>query len=118
MKDALLNRPTVLVPLFPMLIEYSCIYYITTHYKFIHRAQLAAQACYDPEAAVRVFEKLGAIEKKMGGGRIPSFLRTHPVSTTRIERIKAVCIALRKREYVMCGFTVLANRLRVCSNSS
>lgn len=52
--------------------------------------QLAAQACFDPAAAVTVFEKLGEVERRMGGGRIPGFLRTHPVSSQRIERIKEV----------------------------
>lgn len=54
------------------------------------RLQLAAQACYDPEAAVSVFEKLGEAEKKMGGGYIPRFLRTHPLSSDRVEKIKQV----------------------------
>ena len=50
--------------------------------------QLAARACYDPSAAVEVFEKLGREEAKAGGGRTPGFLRTHPVSGDRVAAIR------------------------------
>lgn len=50
--------------------------------------QLAARACFDPSAAVDVFSKLGAEEAKHGGNAIPAVLRTHPVSSDRIKRIK------------------------------
>lgn len=49
--------------------------------------QLAARACYDPEAAVQVFSKLGKMEAKSVGAAVPKFLRTHPVSEDRIARI-------------------------------
>ena len=52
--------------------------------------QLAARACYDPSAAVEVFSKLGLEEEKHGGNSIPAVLRTHPVSTDRIKKIKAM----------------------------
>ena len=41
--------------------------------------QLAAKACFDPAAAALVFEKLGAAEKQQGV-KIPTLLRTHPIS--------------------------------------
>lgn len=50
--------------------------------------QLAARACYDPSAAVSVFEKLGRMEEKSGAGGVPKFLRTHPHSSDRIVAIK------------------------------
>lgn len=43
---------------------------------------LAARACFQPDAAVSTFTKLGAAEKKMGVN-IPRFLRTHPLSEAR-----------------------------------
>ncbi|KAK9808098.1 hypothetical protein WJX73_006218 [Symbiochloris irregularis] len=49
---------------------------------------LAAQACYNPSAFVPVMTKLGEAEAK-AGFKTPEFLRTHPVSTTRIRQIKA-----------------------------
>lgn len=52
--------------------------------------QLASRACYDPSAAVAVFQKLEAVEKAQGGDGVPNFLRTHPVSSERIRRIKEV----------------------------
>ena len=52
--------------------------------------QLAARACFDPAAAVSVFEKLGAEEARQGGAAaaVPAMLRTHPVTSDRIKRIK------------------------------
>ena len=50
--------------------------------------QLAARACYDPEAAVEVFSKLGRMEARTVGATVPKFLRTHPMSQDRIARIK------------------------------
>ncbi len=41
---------------------------------------LAARACFDPAAGKHVFTRLGELEKRMGADRMPSLLRTHPVS--------------------------------------
>ena len=41
---------------------------------------LAARACFDPAAGKHVFTRLGEIERRMGADRMPSLLRTHPVS--------------------------------------
>ncbi len=49
---------------------------------------LGAQACYNPEASVTVFQKFHKIEQDHGADRIPGFLRTHPISTARIEAIR------------------------------
>ena len=48
--------------------------------------QLAAKACFDPAAAAVVFEKLGAAEKQQGV-KIPTLLRTHPISEVCCTRI-------------------------------
>ncbi len=50
---------------------------------------LAADACYDPRAAKRVFAKMKEDEKMMGGGVIksstpPEFMSTHPSYDTRL----------------------------------
>ena len=42
---------------------------------------LAARACYDPQAAITVFTKLGKKEEEMLHGRqVPQFMLTHPLS--------------------------------------
>jgi metalloendopeptidase OMA1, mitochondrial len=51
--------------------------------------RLAALACYDPSAAATVFAKLGEAEARAGGPQVPTFLRTHPVSESRVQRVKA-----------------------------
>ncbi|MGH7163758.1 MAG: M48 family metallopeptidase [Planctomycetota bacterium] len=46
---------------------------------------LAARAGYDPEAAIRVWQNMA----KLGGGRPPEFLSTHPDPLRRIEDMRA-----------------------------
>ena len=41
---------------------------------------LAARACFDPSAAVTFFRRKEALEREMGDGGEPEYLRTHPVS--------------------------------------
>ena len=48
---------------------------------------LAARACYNPGAAVSVYQILGGEEAKQGGDHMPSMLRTHPMSSARIEAV-------------------------------
>lgn len=45
---------------------------------------LAAQAGYDPQEAVRVWERM----EQAGGGQPPEFLSTHPSHGTRIEQLQ------------------------------
>jgi len=45
---------------------------------------VAARAGYDPRAAIRVWEKMGAASK----GAPPQWMSTHPASTTRISEIR------------------------------
>lgn len=45
---------------------------------------LAANAGYDPRAAVGLWQRMGAL----GGARPPEFLSTHPSEETRIERLQ------------------------------
>lgn len=46
-----------------------------------------AKAGYDPRGMVTFFRKLGALEKKGGSGG-PEWLRTHPMTSRRIDRIE------------------------------
>ena len=58
--------------------------------------RLAARACYDPSAAATVFEKLGEAERRAGGGgNVPAFMRTHPLSDKRVKRVRAELPAAR-----------------------
>ena len=47
--------------------------------------ELAARAGYDPEAAIRVWQKMAKVS---GGGGGPEFLSTHPSNESRIEDLK------------------------------
>ena len=46
-------------------------------------------AGYDPNGMIRFFDKLKRLEKRQGGGE-PEWLRTHPLTTGRIERAQAI----------------------------
>jgi predicted Zn-dependent protease len=52
--------------------------------------QLAARAGYDPHAAVSLWEKMG----KLGGGRQPEFLSTHPSPENRAAKLKEMAAKL------------------------
>ncbi len=47
--------------------------------------ELAARAGFNPEAAVRVWQKMAA----EGGSSVPEFQSTHPSHTTRINTIRS-----------------------------
>ncbi|OCH92389.1 hypothetical protein OBBRIDRAFT_791378 [Obba rivulosa] len=46
--------------------------------------RLAARACYDPDAAPKVFRRLQQVEEKMGGPKL-DFFSTHPGTDKRIK---------------------------------
>jgi predicted Zn-dependent protease len=48
----------------------------------------AYMAGFDPRGMVRFFEKLQALEKRSGSS--PEFLRDHPLTTNRIERVNKI----------------------------
>lgn len=47
-----------------------------------------ARAGYDPEAAVGFWQRFSAHTSQAGGDSTPSFLRTHPVDSVRIQQIQ------------------------------
>ncbi|MEM7145396.1 MAG: M48 family metallopeptidase [Verrucomicrobiota bacterium] len=48
-----------------------------------------ARAGYDPRESVKLWERFAAYQQKKGGAKLPQFLSTHPVDSTRIEQLKA-----------------------------
>ncbi|GBF92474.1 M48 peptidase [Raphidocelis subcapitata] len=53
--------------------------------------QLLARACYSPDANVRMLQRLADLERPSKGALLPDspLLRTHPLSTERVERVRA-----------------------------
>ena len=49
---------------------------------------LMAQACFEPQAAVELWEGMERAERLRGGGAPPQFLSTHPSNHNRIARVK------------------------------
>ena len=47
-----------------------------------------ARAGYDPEAAVGFWQRFSDYTRTHGGGGTPTFLRTHPLDTVRIQQIQ------------------------------
>lgn len=54
--------------------------------------ELAARAGYDPEAAITLWQKMGALA---GGAKPPEFLSTHPSGESRIADLKALIPKVR-----------------------
>ncbi len=48
-----------------------------------------ARAGYDPEEAVRFWERFAEVNRQSGGSTTPWFLRTHPLDEKRIQQLKA-----------------------------
>ncbi|KAI0791292.1 peptidase family M48-domain-containing protein [Abortiporus biennis] len=49
--------------------------------------KITAKACYDPRAAIEMFDRLGKLEASMGRSKL-SFMYTHPTSEQRIQRLE------------------------------
>ncbi len=47
-----------------------------------------ARAGYDPEQAIKFWERFSEYKRKKGGARMPAFFSTHPVDEQRIENLK------------------------------
>lgn len=54
--------------------------------------RIMAKACYDPEASPKMLSKLDALESAPGPtihrARVPNLLRTHPITSERIQRVR------------------------------
>src|SRR3546814_5091684 len=60
-----------------------------------------ARSGYDPEAMAQMFERMQALERSNQGGakqRTPDYLRSHPVTTTRIAEAKTRAAKMENRD--------------------
>jgi len=63
---------------------------------------MMAQSCYDPQAAVGLWQRMEKAEKVA----IPQFMSTHPSNHNRIAKIESwLPQAMQKREESSCGIT-------------
>ena len=60
--------------------------------------RLAARACYDPAANVAMLQRLARAEAGGNGGNGFAILRTHPVTSERVEAVRAL-LPQALREY-------------------
>lgn len=60
---------------------------------------LAAGACYDPNAAIGLWERMGAL----GGQKPPEFMSTHPGSDTRIRQLQEWMPKAEQVRAALCG---------------
>ena len=66
---------------------------------------MMSESCYNPEAAMGVWQRMEVYEKSMGGAP-PQFLSTHPSSHSRLEKIRDwLPKAQQKLEEGDCGMT-------------
>lgn len=64
--------------------------------------QLMAKACFDPNEATRVWQRMEA----SGGSEVPQFASTHPSHKNRIQRIEK---EVRRRIYECVTLAVVTN---------
>jgi len=73
-----------------------------------------ARSGYDPEAMANMFERMQALERSNRGGekdRTPDYLRSHPVTTTRIAEAKERATRVEEQGGFSPTFTTSANPL-------
>jgi predicted Zn-dependent protease len=58
-----------------------------------------ARAGYDPEEAVKFWQRFSDFNNQQGGGGTPAFLRTHPLDDVRIKQLQQ-WMPQAKAEYV------------------
>jgi len=73
-----------------------------------------ARSGYDPEAMARMFERMQAASRTNQGGdreRVPDYLRTHPVTTTRISEARMRAEQLSRN--TITGITTTPDAIRI-----
>jgi len=73
-----------------------------------------ARSGYDPEAMARMFERMQAASRTNQGGdreRLPDYLRTHPVTTTRISEARSRAEQLQRN--IITGVTATPDAMRI-----
>jgi len=73
-----------------------------------------ARSGYDPEAMARMFERMQAASRTNQGGereRVPDYLRTHPVTTTRISEARMRAEQLQRN--TITGVTATPEAVRI-----
>jgi predicted Zn-dependent protease len=65
---------------------------------------MMASSCYNPAAALRLWQRMEMAERERGGGAPPEFLSTHPSNHNRIDKIREwMAEAEGKRDENNCG---------------
>lgn len=82
--------------------------------------QNLVNAGFDPHAMPRFFEKLQVASRFYGGGHIPEFLRTHPITGSRIAetRARAEAYPVQAKPRDSMQFHLMREKLRVMTTDS
>ncbi|WP_438971562.1 M48 family metalloprotease [Methylophaga sp.] len=77
--------------------------------------QTLVQAGFDPNAMPSFFEKLQQASRYYGGDSVPEFLRTHPVTLSRIADARGRAVKYQKQQQLSDGlqFYLMKEKLRV-----
>ena len=82
--------------------------------------QTLVNACFDPNAMPRFFERLQIAGRFYGGNQIPEFLRTHPITVSRIADARGRAANLEPRPQIRDTkkFYLMREKVRVMTSAN